>query len=109
MDLRSQSKLPDLESIADIERRVKAGQQVSKDEWQLFVEHIQAEPGGSRAEAERQLHKLLAAGWTFEIPHESATEPWQLFWRAPPKRLGKLGRKYLSTNQAFNAFRKAGD
>lgn len=55
---------------------------------------------------------LIAAGWKFELPeivnnwptHES--EPWQWYWRSPPRRRGSKGRKYWSTTQAFNALRR---
>lgn len=53
-----------------------------------------------------QVEALLAAGWRYELPREDL-EPWQWYWRAPPKRPGKPGRKYLSTNQAFNAMRRS--
>src|SRR5687767_553107 len=57
----------------------------------------------SRINANVQVSALLAAGWTFELPGDGDYEPWQWYWRAPPKRKGKPGRKYLSTNQAYRA------
>ena len=64
---------------------------------------------------EEQALPLYAAGWTSELPnpeYEDKSCIWStcavmsLYWRAPSKRLGKPGRKYLSTNQAFNAMKK---
>lgn len=55
-----------------------------------------------------QVRALLAAGWRFELPSDDA-EPMSWYWRAPPKRKGAKGRKYLSTNQAFNAMQKASE
>ena len=53
-----------------------------------------------------QVRDLLAAGWTYELPREEL-DPWQWAWRAPPKRQGKPGRRYASTQQAFNAMQNA--
>lgn len=62
-----------------------------------------------------EVDALLQAGWSFELPEvvnhnppkhdwsHTFSEPWQWYWRSPPKRKGKKGRKYLSTTQAFNA------
>lgn len=42
-----------------------------------------------------------------ELPDQNDPEPWQWYWRAPKKPgYRKRGRKYLSTNQAFNALQK---
>lgn len=57
----------------------------------------------SREAALPQVDALMAAGWTFELPDVSGPEPWQWYWRRPARRKGKKGRKFLSTNQAFNA------
>ena len=64
-----------------------------------------------------QVDALLMAGWKYELPEitnrkdgenftRMDTEPWQWYWRAPAKRKGSKGRRYLSTNQAFNALNK---
>ena len=53
-----------------------------------------------------QVYSLLAAKWTFEIPSEDSG-PHSFYWRSPPKGKRELGRKYLSTNQAWNAMMKA--
>lgn len=79
---------------------------------------------GARADAEARSIRdmetqglaLYAAGWTSEVPdsykHNSKAfwrqcPTMSLYWRAPSKRPGKPGRKYLSTNQAYNAMMKA--
>ena len=54
----------------------------------------------------KQVYALLAAKWTFEIPSVNS-DPMSWYWRSPPKGKRELGRKYLSTNQAWNAMRKA--
>lgn len=67
----------------------------------------------SRANCMPQVDALMAAGWKWELPEiannwpHSETEPWQWYWRSPPKRAGRKGRKYWSTNQAFNALQKS--
>ena len=65
--------------------------------------------------------ELWLAGWTSELPEHYNTpeaqeraknDPWSRcavmswYWRAPSKRKGKPGRRYLSTNQAFNAMKR---
>lgn len=64
----------------------------------------------------RQAEALIDAGWRYELPEivnrkegepaHMATETWQWYWRSPPKRKGTKGRRYLSTNQAFNALNR---
>lgn len=68
-----------------------------------------------RKHAATQVDALMAAGWKFELPEivnhnppkhdwsHTSTEPWQWYWRSPPKRPNSKGRRYLSTQQAFNA------
>ncbi len=58
-----------------------------------------------RKDAE-QVYALLAVGWTFEIP-SVWSDPLSFYWRAPPKGKRALGRRYLSTNQAFNAMNRS--
>ncbi len=68
--------------------------------------------------------ELWLAGWTSELPasyntpeaqERAKTDPWSAcavmswYWRAPSKRPGKPGRRYLSTNQAFNAMKREGN
>jgi len=63
-----------------------------------------------------QAIELWQAGWTSEDPNPqrdhscfwSQSQVMSWYWRAPSKRPGKPGRRYLSTNQAFNAMKKAG-
>jgi len=59
-----------------------------------------------------QVVPLMMAGWIYEVPDSYKTNSrdfWRqvqwmsMYWRAPSKRPGKPGRKYLSTQQAFNA------
>jgi len=59
----------------------------------------------SRKQAMPQVEARMAAGWTFEVP-ACGTEPWQWYWRRPSRRPGKPGRKFVSTNQAFNAVQR---
>lgn len=54
----------------------------------------------------KQAMDLWQSGWTSESQRpDSQVMSW--YWRAPPKRPGKPGRKFLSTNQAWNAMRRA--
>lgn len=71
---------------------------------------------------DRDMEQALAltdAGWTSEdprainSPHLPAPKTiWEKtpvmswYWRAPSKRAGKPGRRYLSTNQAFRAMQR---
>lgn len=57
--------------------------------------------------------ELTAAGWTAEIAANHTPHPFtgmvdvmSWYWRAPSKREGKKGRRYLSTGQAYSAFKK---
>lgn len=69
-----------------------------------------------RANCMPQVDALIMAGWRYELPEivnrkdgetRMETEPWQWYWRSPPKRKGSKGRRYLSTTQAFNALQRA--
>ncbi len=54
-----------------------------------------------------QAIELWLAGWTSEAPHpgqQGRVMSW--YWRAPPKGKRPLGRRYLSTNQAFMALKR---
>jgi hypothetical protein len=61
----------------------------------------------ARLRCRHQVDALLAAGWTFEGtdggPPDGRLEPWAWSWRRPGKRAGRKGRRYPSTNQAYNA------
>lgn len=87
-DSRGVTPLIDLLSLAEMQRR-------------------------SQRDFEKQAIPLMLAGWTSEVPNPTnRKDPWlqcqtmSLYWRAPSKRPGKPGRRYLSTNQAFNAMQK---
>lgn len=78
-------------------------------DW-ILEEGNKAMLAARRAGAE-QADVLMAAGWRFVLPeiengHGLSTEPWQWYWRSPPKRANSKGRKYWSTNQAFMALRR---
>ena len=53
-----------------------------------------------------QAIELMGAGWVSERPNGAPCQVMSLYWRAPSKRPPKPGRRYLSTNQAFNALKK---
>lgn len=62
-----------------------------------------------------QAYELWGAGWTSEVPESyksNSRDFWRqcptmsLYWRAPSKRPGRPGRRYLSTNQAWRALQK---
>lgn len=68
-----------------------------------------------RANCMPQVDALVAAGWKFELPEivnrkegetRMGTEPWQWYWRRPPRRKGGKGMKFWSTTMAFNAMRR---
>jgi hypothetical protein len=69
-----------------------------------LAELIEKNRLASQRAAEPQVYALLAAGWTFEVPSETATEPWQLYWRRPGPRGGRF---FASTQQAYNALQRA--
>lgn len=50
-----------------------------------------------------QVMALIAAGWTFELPAGNDPELMSWYWRRPPRRPGRKGRFFWSTNQAHNA------
>ena len=52
--------------------------------------------------------ELWLAGWTSETPHVTQIDVMSWYWRAPSKRRGRPGRRYLSTNQAYNAMKRHG-
>lgn len=61
----------------------------------------------------QQCLALWQAGWTSENANPTSAGFWgqpqlmSLYWRAPSKRAGKPGRRYLSTNQAYNALMRS--
>lgn len=79
--------------------RLKAGGVPTPDEWAAMC-HLE------RLRWERnckpQVEALIAAGWTFELSDHDL-DTWQWAWRRPPRRPGKPGRRFASTQQAYNA------
>jgi hypothetical protein len=53
-----------------------------------------------------QVDALIMANWKFELPAMLDSEPWQWHWRRPPRRKGSKGRRFMSTQQAYNALMK---
>ena len=52
-----------------------------------------------------QAIELWMAGWTSEVPRGTGmVMSW--YWRAPAKPGRKVGRRYLSTNQAWNKLKR---
>jgi len=76
---------------------------MTQEEWDAGVA---ATIHQGRMETLPQVDALMAANWKFEVPHENATEPWQLYWRRPPRRKNSKGMFFWSTNQAFNALKR---
>lgn len=78
----------------------------TQEQWAVMIEQ---EKQAARDECKYQVDALIDAWWTIIIPEDGrGDEPWQWYWRRPSKRKGKPGRKYLSTNQAYNALQKLG-
>lgn len=76
------------------------------EQWAVMIEH---EKQSQRDECKYQVDALIDAGWRMIIPEGGrGDEPWQWYWRRPSRRKGQEGRKYLSTNQAYNALQKLG-
>lgn len=50
--------------------------------------------------------ELWIAGWTSETPHSTQEDVMSWYWRRPTRRPGKPGRRYLSTQQAYNAMKR---
>lgn len=84
---------------------------MTEDEWDEKVKETMLEV---RRNSLPQVDALLQAGWRYELPEvvnrkddkppsKLDSEPWQWYWRSPPKRKGSKGRKYWSTQQAYNA------
>lgn len=55
-----------------------------------------------RRNCQYQVDALIMADWRFETNREDS-EPWQWYWRRPPRTRHRKGRFYCSTNQAYNA------
>ena len=72
-------------------------------EFQQLVKQYKHE---AWVETMKEVDALLLANWKFELPQTRDPEPFQWYWRSPPKENRKKGRLYLSTTQAFNAMKK---
>lgn len=84
------------------------------DETTLFAMVTKAGWEISNQESMDQAIELWGAGWTSEVPTRTNSKDFwmqchtrSLYWRAPSKRAGKPGRRYLSTNQAWLAMTKS--
>lgn len=58
-----------------------------------------------RKDLEEQAIPLWLAGWTSE-PQSKDAQVMSWYWRAPAKGKRPLGRRFLSTNQAFMALQR---
>lgn len=97
----------------------RAGNIVTNDERELpslfdLKVHANFErENGVNGESYQQALDLWQAGWTSECEKPVSLDFWAQkqvmawYWRRPSKRPGKPGRKYLSTNQAWQAMKKA--
>jgi len=64
---------------------------------------------GREESNQREMEKaieLWLAGWTSETPHSTQEDVMSWYWRRLPRRKGKPGRRYLSTQQAYNAMKR---
>ena len=75
--------------------------------YQLSPEHLNALAEKTWLDIRRaaipQVEALLVAGWRFELPDSPDPEPWQWYWRRPPRRKRSKGMLFRSTQQAHNA------
>ncbi len=78
------------------------GMQITHEQWQQKMDEQRKE---MREGCQHQVDALLEAGWRFE-PVNADSEPWQWYWRRPPRKRNSKGKLYLSTNQAYNALTK---
>ncbi|MEM6911068.1 MAG: hypothetical protein AAF555_05740 [Verrucomicrobiota bacterium] len=99
----------------------EALEQVEEDDWRSALQEALEEDGMDaplcqfcrRAFAEQsemaaleQAMDLWGAGWTSEDPMPTQNEVWQWYWRRPPRGKRKKGKRFLSTNQAWNALQR---
>lgn len=85
---------------AELHAKLWAGVRLTEDEWAILIarqRHYE-----NRA-CMPQVEALLAAGWRFELPDVPDPDPWQWYWRRPPRRKGSKGMFFWSTQQAYNA------
>lgn len=88
------------ETMEQFKAALESGGPIPPDLW---AEVGAIERAEWRKAAQPQVWALINAGWRFELPDSLDPEPWQWYWRRPPRRKGSQGRKYLSTQQAYNA------
>lgn len=50
-------------------------------------------------------YELWFSGWTSE-PQTPTSQVMSWYWRRPPRTKNRPGRRYLSTDQAYNAMKK---
>lgn len=65
--------------------------------------------GGMELRNEKDMEKaieLWLAGWTSEKPAPTTSQVMSWYWRRPPRTKKRPGRRYLSTDQAYNAMKK---
>jgi hypothetical protein len=62
------------------------------------------QPTRNEHDLDTQAYELWGAGWTSH-PQSKGAKVMSWYWRQPPRRPGKPGRLFLSTNQAFNAMK----
>jgi hypothetical protein len=70
--------------------------------WVLSIQEMRE--SSHRETLEGQCYELWMNGWTVEP--NGRDESWAWYWRRPARRAGQKGRKFLSTNQAFNALKR---
>lgn len=104
--------------IGPLEDIIRAGDFVTNDQRGLpalldLLTHAEFEKRNSVDSPDyQQALDLWQAGWTSENANPASPGFWgqtqvmSWYWRAPSKRAGKPGRRYLSTNQAWNALQK---
>lgn len=83
------------------------GRMALNDENSLFSMCARAWKDQAEIRDLGQACDLWGVGWKSETPHgERQSEVMSWYWRSPSKRPGKPGRRFLSTNQAWNALRR---
>ncbi len=117
-DLVAETKKMDQPSLhaAIREEMDERGREALKDATSLFCIMVAiGRQETNENDFEQQAAPLYLAGWTSEVSEcyqTNSKDPWRqcpvasLYWRAPSKRPGKPGRRYLSTNQAFRAMER---
>jgi hypothetical protein len=79
----------------------------SREEMMALLD-LMAQAGSEECDesSREQAFELWSHGWTSEkVTPDSRPMAW--YWRSPPKGKRPLGRRYLSTNQAWMALRRS--